>query len=394
MRVTPIGLTLEVAGDRAPSTLHLMSLVATGTEALITVVMRMHWPPDGSSSDLEITEAGPQHLPYDRLWAVDDEGTRYTARFEAGQGRDGCLAGRHPAFARALAPRPVAGPDRRRDPPPPASPPACRRARPPARAAVRARAHGDLARRPPAHGWKPNASWPPATPPDQPRAPTRARSSPCSPRPVRSPPGTRSPVSSPRCASDSARPGTASPSRRPRTSRRSGPASSRTGTRQRRPAPPSCSPRWPRCCRTSTGRGSRLAGLSSAAGESHLHVVSIGLPPLADRFAYNWTPGFSWWLTDGGGNWHVGTAGEPWTFGDGTQAFRLRLTPPLTALPDAAELVLTGPSTRIRVRFPSRAGGVPAAQLSRQISSAGCGGARNAGACWCRSRSWRRYCRR
>jgi hypothetical protein len=47
MRVTPIGLTLEVASDRAPSTLHLMSLVVTGTEALITVVMRMHWPGTG-----------------------------------------------------------------------------------------------------------------------------------------------------------------------------------------------------------------------------------------------------------------------------------------------------------------------------------------------------------
>jgi hypothetical protein len=48
MRVTPIGLTLEVASNRAPAALHLMSLVATGTEALITVVMRMHWPPDGT----------------------------------------------------------------------------------------------------------------------------------------------------------------------------------------------------------------------------------------------------------------------------------------------------------------------------------------------------------
>jgi hypothetical protein len=95
-----------------------------------------------------------------------------------------------------------------------------------------------------------------------------------------------------------------------------------------------------------------VAGLSSAAGESHLHVVSTGLPPVADWFAYNWTPGFSWWLTDGGGNWHVGTAVEPWTFGDGIQAFRLRLTPPLTSVPDAAELVLTGPFTRLRVRFP------------------------------------------
>jgi hypothetical protein len=95
-----------------------------------------------------------------------------------------------------------------------------------------------------------------------------------------------------------------------------------------------------------------VAGLSSAAGQSHLHLVCIGLPPVADRFAYNWTPGLSWWLTDGNGNWHVGTAGEPSTFGDGIQAFRLRLTPPLAAVPDPAELVLTAPSTRIRVRFP------------------------------------------
>jgi hypothetical protein len=37
-----------------------------------------------------------------------------------------------------------------------------------------------------------------------------------------------------------------------------------------------------------------LAGLSSAAGESHLHVVGIGLPPPAGRFEYNWTAWSSW----------------------------------------------------------------------------------------------------
>ena len=58
-----------------------------------------------------------------------------------------------------------------------------------------------------------------------------------------------------------------------------------------------------------------LAGLSTAAGESHLHMVSSGMPQLADRFAHNWTPGFSWWLRDGAGNWHVATAGEPYTSG-------------------------------------------------------------------------------
>ena len=79
-----------------------------------------------------------------------------------------------------------------------------------------------------------------------------------------------------------------------------------------------------------------LAGLSTAAGESHLHVVSSGMPRLADRFADNWQPGFSWWLRDGTGHWvHVATTDQPWTAGDGTQAERLRLTPPLAAVPDA-----------------------------------------------------------
>jgi hypothetical protein len=97
-----------------------------------------------------------------------------------------------------------------------------------------------------------------------------------------------------------------------------------------------------------------LAGLSTAAGESHLHVVSSGLPRLAEWFAYNWTPGFSWWVRDGAGNWHVAMAGEPCTSGDGMQAFQLRLAPPLTTIPDAAELVVTGPATRVRATVPIR----------------------------------------
>ncbi len=97
-----------------------------------------------------------------------------------------------------------------------------------------------------------------------------------------------------------------------------------------------------------------LAGLSTAAGESYLHVVSNGMPQLMDRFDRNWTPGFSWWLRDGAGNWHMATAGEPRWFLDGTQAFRLRLTPPLAAAPDAAEIVVTGPATRVRATIPIR----------------------------------------
>jgi hypothetical protein len=83
-------------------------------------------------------------------------------------------------------------------------------------------------------------------------------------------------------------------------------------------------------------------------------VISSGMPQLTDRFAHNWKPGFSWWLRDGAGNWHVATADQSWTAGDGTQAFRLRLTPPLAAAPEAAEVVVTGPATRVRATIPIR----------------------------------------
>ena len=89
--------------------------------------------------------------------------------------------------------------------------------------------------------------------------------------------------------------------------------------------------------------------VASDRAPSALHLMSL---VATEAEALITVVGFSWWLTDGSGNWHVATAGEPWTFGDGTQAFRLRLTPPLTVIPDTAELVLTGPSTRARVRFP------------------------------------------
>ena len=98
--------------------------------------------------------------------------------------------------------------------------------------------------------------------------------------------------------------------------------------------------------------GARLAltGLNTVAGASCLHVISSGMPQLADRYQWNWTPGFSWWLRDSAGNWHVATAGEPVDAGrDGMQAFRLRLTPPFATLPDAVEVVVTGPTTRVRI---------------------------------------------
>ena len=95
-----------------------------------------------------------------------------------------------------------------------------------------------------------------------------------------------------------------------------------------------------------------LAGLSTAAGESHLHVVSSGMPQLADRFAVELDAGFLLVaqgrrreLARGDGRRTVHARGRQ-------QAFRLRLTPPLAAVPDAAEIVVTGPATRVRATVP------------------------------------------
>src|SRR5580700_6069252 len=69
IRVTPIGRTLGVPGECGPSALHLMSLVRTGTEAMITVVMRMHRSLDRTLRELAFTRAGLSRLSYDQLWA-------------------------------------------------------------------------------------------------------------------------------------------------------------------------------------------------------------------------------------------------------------------------------------------------------------------------------------
>ena len=95
-----------------------------------------------------------------------------------------------------------------------------------------------------------------------------------------------------------------------------------------------------------------LAGLSTAAGESHLHVASSVMPQVTGRFEHDWTPGFSWWLRDGARNWHLATTDEQLTAGGGTNIFWLRLTPPLGVVSDTVEVVITGPATRIRTTIP------------------------------------------
>ena len=353
MRVTPIGRALQVASGRPPAVLHLMSLVRIGTDAVITVVMRMHWPPDGPGTYLEITRAGPHHLPYDQLWAVDDQGTRYTVRFE-GPGKGGMVSWRGIARLSPVPPRgarrldlvgdgtrliqlPLRTPAARGYPAaPPATEPV---AVPPGERllvleAERILASGDA--RGPVQGPYPGeiitvlteAGAIAAGSPVPGQLAALCRRLGAAGHGITVPPAAEIPAP---WASVLARRGAPVPAKGPEVF-----------------AP------LPGILPDLDGARFALAGLSMTAGESHLHVVSSGMPQLADRFAHDWTPGFSWWLGDGAGNWHVATAGEPSTLGDGTQAFRLRLTPPLAAVPDAAEVVVTGPATRVRARVPVR----------------------------------------
>jgi hypothetical protein len=357
MRAEPIGAALRGSGDRAPWTLHLLSLVRTETEAVIPAVMRMHWPPDGSRADLELSGAGPYHLPYDRLWAADDRGARYVVSFAEGRSETVTWLG-------LLRLSPV--------PPPPvrrldlvgdgtllirltlASPERPERPEPLGHWAVpmavesvatgpgerllllegeHILATGDAGG--PAEGAGPGEIVTVLT-----DAGAIADGSPV--------PGQLAAL---RQRLGAAGHGITAPA----AGEIPAPWASVLARRDA-PEPAGGDVLVPLACVLPEMDGTRLvlAGLSTAAGTSHLHVVSSGLPRLTTRSAWDWTPGFSWWLRDGAGNWHVATtAGEPCTLGEGLQAFWLRLTPPLgpplDPVPGPAEIIVTGQTTRTRV---------------------------------------------
>ena len=85
-RIIPVGQKFSVPNDRAPSDVHLLTLVRGASETMIITVIRMHWPQDGSSADLEMTGAGVHHFPYGQLGAVDDRGAGYRLEFHGDGG--------------------------------------------------------------------------------------------------------------------------------------------------------------------------------------------------------------------------------------------------------------------------------------------------------------------
>lgn len=356
LRVAPIGAALRGSGDRAPWTLHLLSLVRTQAEAVIPVVMRMHWPPDGSSADLELAGAGPYHLPYDRLWAVDDQGARYVVRFAQGSGGPAVWLGI--AELSPVPPPPVRRLDLFGDgirliqlplapPGPPESPePPGRRAGPPLAESVATGPGERLLMLEGEHILAAGDTGGPAGDPGPGEIVTVLTEA------GALAPGSQVPG---QLAALCQRLGAAGHGITvPPAGKLPAPWASVLAHRDA-PEPAGGDVIRPLACVLPELDGARLvlAGLSTAAGESHLHVVSSGLPRLTPRFGWDWTPGLSWWLRDSDGNWHVAAPGEPCPIGDGLQAFWLRLTPPLSPLPapvpGPAEIIVTGPATRIRV---------------------------------------------
>ena len=371
MQVTPIGGVLRAAGVRVPWTLHLMSLVRTPTQAVITVAMRMHWPPDGSSADLEHTGAGPHHMPYDQLWAADDQGTRYSVRLEGGPGDTVTWFG----VAR-LSPVPP-GHVRRLDlvgdgtrlirlPIGPTVPPGNqatssateRVAITPAERLLVLEAERILASGDARGPWEGPIPGEIATVLTETGA--LAAGAPL--------PGQLAALCQ-RLGADGH--GLTVPA----AAGIPAPWASVIAHREEPVADADMSA--PLGCLLPDVDGARLAlaGLSTAAGESYLHVISSGLPRPARRYQWDWTPGLSWWLRDSAGTWHVATADESrvsedgiraYTLGDGMQVLWLRLTPPLALAPGGrrpegvspgpAEIIVTGMAARVRATISAESG--------------------------------------
>jgi len=373
-RITPIGQKFSVPNDRAPSDVHLLTLVRGASETAIIAVIRMHWPEDGSSADLEMTGAGVHHFPYSQVGAVDDRGASYRLEFD-GDGGTSTWQG----VVRLLPPPPpgarwvdlIADETNRLarvglDPPAPelpapelpapglpapglpASGPVTIEASagvPAAERLVALEAEGLLA-----EAW--NRRGPTVEPElghittvladagaiaaDHPLLGQLAdlcRRLRVSAHGITAPPAATVP----------------------------GPWADIIAQGNARAAglPPFLAARGPDICTPLAtglpdidGMQLALAGLSSAVSDSYLFAVASGLRPPGRRYHDGWRPGLSWWLKDSAGHWHLAVAEDYLTRSTEVVVVPLRLIPPLAAYPDTIEVVVTGTSARVSAVVP------------------------------------------
>ena len=354
MGTIPIGRTIRVAHQRVPVELHLMNLVCSPGGMVITAAMRVRWPSDGSCADLELTGAGPHLLPYDQLLAADDLGNGYRVIMtgEGGaltwQGAIG-LHGARPPRGRWLdlvadGTQRLARVELNLTDIEPARATERAPAVPPGERLLTWTAERILA-----------SAWDDGGPSVDPRLDelitvlTGAGALP-SDSPV---PGRLAalcerlgvaghPISAPPAADLPARWAQVLPAE-------AGPQG----------APPGPGPEWfapvgPAVADLADARFA-VAGLTTAAGQSFLHVVAAGRAP---QLRHGQDTGLSWWVRDSGGHWHLAVVSDPHALQPGAvmgfeaAAFRLRLTPPLRARPDRIEVVVTGRTARARVVVP------------------------------------------
>ena len=352
LRVVPIGQAVRLASERAPADLHFMSLVSAAGQATIAVAMRMRWPPDGSSADLEVTGAGYHHLPYDQLWLADDRGRRYTVTFD-GEGGTQTWRG-----VLRMSPAPPSGArwldlvadetnrlirlDLHQDEGTDETAPAGVRedlAISPAERLLEVEAEAILAD--PLDGRK--------------RAPDRYLGEITSVLIEAGQIAADNPAAA-RLAALCQRLGVPGPG--PAIAAAVGLPVRWASVIAQRPAPGTGLELFaPLAAILPDLDGTRfaLAGLSLTAGNSYLHVVASGLPNLAERFGPGWRPGFSWWVRDAAGQWHLGVRAGRGDPPAGEAEFLLRLVPPLAVTPEAIEVLVGANSAAVRAVVPVRA---------------------------------------
>jgi hypothetical protein len=356
MRLISLGRTLPVHDERAPCDLHLMTLVSTDSEAVVTVEQQMHWPADGSSTDLEILGAGIQHLPFEQLDAVDDQGSRYRLQFSLGDGGTATWRG-----LLMLSPAP-----------------------PPQASWLDLVADGtplirlDLRPDGPAQAAAPaevTIEQTPGVAPGENLLAAEAEAIMASAWDARGPEAdrrlgelTQLLADAGAIAADSQTPGqvaalcerlgitghgiAAAPA-----AQLPGRWASVLAQRDAAPAGLICAP-LATLLPDIEGTRFALTGLTSAAGQSYLDLAASGLPERAGAGPYGWGTGFGWWLRDDSGGWHTAAGNDVAMRSLGeAAAFRLRLVPPLASCPDTLEVAVTGLASRLRAVVPVRGQG-------------------------------------
>jgi hypothetical protein len=363
LRLTPVWQTLSVRSerapfDRAPFDLHLLTLVRARSETAIITAIRMYWPEDGSSADLEMTGAGVQHFPYDEIGATDDRGAEYRLEFDGDS-----LTTSWQGVLRLLPPMPpgtrwldliangtsrilrvdlVAG---TREPLESAG-------------ATIEESAGPSA-----------AEWLLAAEAERILSDTWGRAGLSIDLDLTE--ITAVLMDTGAIAADSPTPGHLAALCRelgvirhgitaPPAASLPGPWASIVAQRKARSAgpPPFLVAPGPDVFTpldTSLpeidGTRLTLAALSSAGSESYLYMTASGLQDPVRPFEPGWRPWLSWWLK-AAGHWHMAIPVNYLTRSPDTGVLALRLTPPLATYPDTIEVVVTGTSAQIRAVVP------------------------------------------